>query len=180
MPLNIRPSFVKIWGALSALWIVCVAAIAATEELRSRQPVDRFAYSLQLDRLAPSGSAEVESFPEWFLTERDFPQDGITLALPVPPTKGLWKAREEVEAAKRGAAVEKDERRPGEAYATVVARSAMPDLIQRARHLQMQGRMHRFGAVLGTALLPPALLLLLGVLVGWATRMPVSARDRAR
>jgi hypothetical protein len=179
MPLNIRRRFIKIWGTLSGLWIVCVIAIAAIEAVRSAQPVGRFAYSLQLDQLAPSDSTQVESFPEWFLTERDFPQDGITLVLPVLQPKGLWQASEDIEAANLGAALGKDERRPGEAYLTAVAPGAMPELVKRAKHLQMQHRIDRFGTVLRTALLPPALVLFLGLLVGWAANVSAGARERA-
>jgi hypothetical protein len=175
MRLDIRRRSVKIWATLSGLWIVCVLAIAAIEAVRSARPVERFAYSLQLDQLAPSGSTQAGSFPEWFFTERDFPQDGITLVLPLPEPKGLWKAGEDITAA-----VGKDERGPGEAYQTSVPSSAVPELIQRAKRLQLQRRIEKFGVVLKTALLPPALLLMLGLAISWATKRSVEARKRSR
>jgi hypothetical protein len=162
MPLKIRQGFFRTWIALSAAWIAGVVAVAAFEATRSAPTVDRFTYSLQLDKLAPSDATQVESFPEWFLTERDFPEDGIRLLLPRPEPKGLW---ESAVAEKQAAAAGIEKRGPGEAYRTIVAPSALPELLQRAKRLQMQVRVRKIGSVLAAALVPPALLLFLGIAI---------------
>ena len=161
MPLNFRQGFFRIWVVLSGLWIAGVVVVASIEAMRSAQSVDRFSYSLRLGQLAPSDSTQVESFPEWFLTELDFPEDGITLVLPLPEPKGLWSAWEDVFATKQGAALGKNAQGPWEAYQTIVPPSAIPELIQRAKRLQMQARVKKVGTLLAVALVPPAFLLLL-------------------
>ena len=165
MSLNIRQGFYPIWIALSELLVAGVVAVAAIQALRSAPAIDRFYYSLQLDKLVPAGTAEVETFPEWFLTERTLHADGVTLVLPIPAPQGLWAAYESIAAAKQGAPVVNDERGPGEAYQTVVPASAMPELVQRAKRLQLQARVRKAGSILVAALIPPALLLLLGIAI---------------
>ena len=185
MPLDLRQGFFRLWLAFAIFWVAGAGAIAAMDAWHTRNDFRRYAYSRELDQIAPAESA---AFPEKVFKEFMLPGTRIALAVPVVPPKGPFTVQPQTNVAGGAFADlipepidydalarqsrERTQVGPWNAYGYDLALSVgeLKGVVQRTRSTDLRSRIWKISGIALLILMPRAAIYLLGTLIAWIGR----------